>query len=86
MYYSRMSWAATPGRVPIGAQHGRMRFMRPKRASSANMMRNRRPRRRQAKNDHEQQRHRADLYYAMCQRPDAAKTPTLLDELGKGES
>src|SRR5215472_9700112 len=43
--YSRMSWAATPGRVPIGAQHGRGRFMRPKRASSANMMRSRRPRR-----------------------------------------
>src|SRR6516162_4862976 len=43
--YSRMSWAATPGRMPIGAQHGRTRFIRPKRASSANMMRNRRPRR-----------------------------------------
>src|SRR5262249_3798194 len=37
--------AATSGRVPIGAQHGRMRFMRPKRASSTNMMRRRRPRR-----------------------------------------
>ena len=37
--YSRMSWAATSGRVPIGAQHGRNRFMRPKRASSANMTR-----------------------------------------------
>src|SRR6516165_720061 len=43
--YSRMSWAATSGRMPIGAQHGRMRFMRPKRASSVNMMRKRRPRR-----------------------------------------
>src|SRR5215475_6420501 len=43
--YSRMSWAATSGRTPIGAQHGRMRFMRPKRASSTNMMRSRRPRR-----------------------------------------
>ena len=28
-----------PGRVPIGAQHGRSRFIRPKRASSVNMMR-----------------------------------------------
>src|SRR5262245_23856763 len=43
--YSRTSWAATPGRVPIGAQHGRTRFIRPKRASSVNMMRSRRPRR-----------------------------------------
>src|SRR6188472_2936861 len=43
--YSRMSWAATSGRMPIGAQHGRIRFMRPKRASSVNMMRKRRPRR-----------------------------------------
>src|SRR5258708_33895735 len=43
--YSRMSWAATPGRVSIGAQHGRNRFIRPKRASSVNMMRSRRPRR-----------------------------------------
>src|SRR5262249_29708072 len=43
--YWRMSWAATSGRVPIGAQHGRMRFIRPKRASSVNMMRKRRPRR-----------------------------------------
>src|SRR5947209_15972301 len=43
--YSRMSWAATSGRVPIGAQHGRIRFMRPKRASSANMIRSCRPRR-----------------------------------------
>ena len=33
------------GRVLIGAQYGRMRFMRPKRASSTNMMRRRRPRR-----------------------------------------
>src|SRR5262245_47788309 len=40
-----MSWAATAGRVPTGAQHGRMRFMCPKRASSVNMMRKRRPRR-----------------------------------------
>src|SRR5262245_21545599 len=43
--YSRMSCAATSGRMPTGAQQGRMRFMRPKRASSANMMRSRRPRR-----------------------------------------
>ena len=34
-----------PGRVPIGAQHGRSRFIRPKRASSVNMMRSSRPRR-----------------------------------------
>ena len=32
------------GLVPIGAQHGRGRLMRPKRASSANMMRRCRPR------------------------------------------
>src|SRR6516164_196381 len=43
--YSRMSWAATSGRVLTGAQQGRIRFMRPKRASSVNMMRSRRPRR-----------------------------------------
>src|SRR6516164_5471272 len=43
--YSRMSWAATSGRMLTGAQQGRIRFMRPKRASSANMMRSRRPRR-----------------------------------------
>jgi hypothetical protein len=43
--YSRMSWAATSGRLLIGAQHLRMRFMRPKRASTVNMMRKRRPRR-----------------------------------------
>src|SRR5260221_9846329 len=41
--YSRMSWAAGSGRVPIGAQHGRMRLMRTKRASSTNRMRRRRP-------------------------------------------
>src|SRR4030081_2039470 len=34
--YSRMSWEATLGLMPIGAQHGRGRLMRPKRASSAN--------------------------------------------------
>ena len=28
-----MSWAATSGLVPVGVQHGRGRFMRPKRAS-----------------------------------------------------
>src|SRR6202008_1575765 len=42
--YSRMSWAATSGRRPTGAQQGLIRFMRPKRASSTNMMRRRRPR------------------------------------------
>src|SRR6516165_390424 len=42
--YSRISWAATSGRMPTGAQHGLIRFMRPKRASSTNMMRRRRPR------------------------------------------
>src|SRR5665811_1580088 len=42
--YSRMSWEATSGRVPIGAQHGRGRLIRPNRASSANMIRKRRPR------------------------------------------
>src|SRR5215468_10549419 len=39
-----MSWQATCGLVPRGAQHGRGRFMRPKRASSANMTRKPRPR------------------------------------------
>src|SRR6516162_5402422 len=39
--YSRMSWAATSGRRPTGAQQGLIRFMRPKRASSTNMMRRR---------------------------------------------
>src|SRR6202023_342362 len=34
--YSRMSWEATSGLLPIGAQHGRGRLMRRKRASSAN--------------------------------------------------
>src|SRR5260221_13291535 len=34
-----MSWQATCGLVPLGAQHGRGRFIRPKCASSANMMR-----------------------------------------------
>jgi hypothetical protein len=33
------------GLMPRGAQHGRGRFIRPKRASSANMIRSRRPRR-----------------------------------------
>jgi hypothetical protein len=42
--YSRMSWQATSGRIPMGAQHGRGRFIRPNRASSPNMMRKRRPR------------------------------------------
>src|ERR1700716_3165268 len=37
--YSRISWEATSGLMPIGAQHGRGRLMRPKRASSANMTR-----------------------------------------------
>ena len=40
-----MSWAATAGRMPIGAQHGRIQFMRPKRASSVNMIRSCRLRR-----------------------------------------
>src|SRR3974390_3577281 len=39
-----MSWQATCGRMWVGAQHGRGRFIRPKRASSANMMRRRQPR------------------------------------------
>src|SRR6266705_1648479 len=39
-----MSWDATRGLTPAGAQHGRGRFIRPKRASSANMIRKRRPR------------------------------------------
>jgi hypothetical protein len=42
--YSRMSPEATSGLMPIGAQHGRGRLPRPERASSANMIRNRRPR------------------------------------------
>src|SRR5262249_11967977 len=42
--YSRMSWEATAGLTPAGAQHGRGRFIRPKRASSANMIRSGRPR------------------------------------------
>src|SRR5277367_2871193 len=37
-----MSWQATSGRMPMGAQHGRGRFIRPNRASSPNMMRKRR--------------------------------------------
>src|SRR5580704_14240213 len=41
--YSRTSWAATLGLMPTGAQHGRGRFIRPNRASSANMIRRRRP-------------------------------------------
>src|ERR1700730_5180408 len=40
--YSRMSWEATSGLMPIGAQHGRGRLIRPKRASSANRIRKRR--------------------------------------------
>jgi hypothetical protein len=36
---------SSAGRKPIAAQHGRGRFIRPKRASSANMIRSRRPRR-----------------------------------------
>src|SRR5215469_5210633 len=40
---SRMSCEATAGLTLGGAQHGRGRFIRPKRASSANMIRNRRP-------------------------------------------
>src|SRR5262245_42325360 len=39
-----MSWLATCGLVRLGAQHGRGRFIRPKRASSANMMRKLQPR------------------------------------------
>src|SRR6476661_6311132 len=42
--YSRISWEATAGLVPMGAQHGRGRLIRPNRASSANMIRKRRPR------------------------------------------
>src|SRR6266404_3386964 len=42
--YSRISWEATSGLVPIGAQHGRGRLIRPNRASSVNMIRKRRPR------------------------------------------
>src|SRR5271156_1043223 len=42
--YSRMSFEATSGQMPIGAEHGRGRLTRPKRASSAHMIRNRRPR------------------------------------------
>src|SRR6516165_2428744 len=40
---SRMSCEATAGLTLGGAQQGRGRFIRPKRASSANMIRNRRP-------------------------------------------
>ena len=39
-----MSWEATAGLIPMGAQHGRGRLIRPNRASSANMIRKRRPR------------------------------------------
>ena len=39
------SWEATSGLVPIGAQHGRGRLIRPNRASSVNMIRKQRPRR-----------------------------------------
>src|SRR5580704_4769131 len=39
-----MSCEATPGLMPAGAQQGRGRFIRPKRASAANMIRSRRPR------------------------------------------
>src|SRR6266566_6679201 len=38
-----MSWQATSGLTPLGAQHGRGRFIRPNRASSANIIRNGRP-------------------------------------------
>src|ERR1700745_2130922 len=41
---SRMSCEATAGLTLGGAQQGRGRFIRPKRASSATMIRNRRPR------------------------------------------
>jgi hypothetical protein len=40
-----MSCEATSGLMPRGAQHGRGRFIRPNRASSANMIRSLRPRR-----------------------------------------
>src|SRR6202795_2114202 len=39
-----MSWQATSGRMPMGARHGRGRFIRPNRASSPKMMRKQRPR------------------------------------------
>src|SRR5215467_12795200 len=39
-----MSWEATCGLIPVGAQHGRGLLIRPNRASSANMIRKRRPR------------------------------------------
>src|ERR1700730_3053512 len=38
-----MSWEATSGLTPVGAQQDRGRFIRPKRASSANITRDRRP-------------------------------------------
>src|SRR5256885_6091316 len=38
-----MSWEATSGLTPVGAQQDRGRFIRPKRASSANITRNGRP-------------------------------------------
>src|SRR5262249_50736683 len=41
---ARMSCEVTSGRMPAGAQQGRGRFIRPKRASSVNMIRRRRPR------------------------------------------
>jgi len=37
-HYDRINWAATSGLVPIGAQHGRGRLMRPKRASSGDQL------------------------------------------------
>src|SRR4029077_5496491 len=40
---SRMSWQGTSGLTPLGAQHGRGRFIRPNRASSANIIRKERP-------------------------------------------
>jgi hypothetical protein len=39
----RTSWQATLGRTPAGAQHGLGRFVRPNRASSANITRKGRP-------------------------------------------
>ena len=39
----RISWEATSGLTPAGAQHGRGRFILPNRASSANITRKGRP-------------------------------------------
>src|SRR6202162_2113170 len=41
--YSRISWEATSGLIPAGAQHSRGRFILPNRASSANITRKGRP-------------------------------------------